>query len=185
MVYCTYLCIMNRIIFEKYMVSDAGIITSLIGGGKKILKDQPSAEGYRKITLSVARRPRIFMVHKLVASEFVPNPEGKNLVRHIDGNKQNNHASNLRWLTSSEMMQEDWQSGKRTMSDAQREALKRPRKKKEKTKKVRMVRHIATQDLYDTITNACKALGLNKDVYLYRRAMERPLIDFEYFWVTL
>ena len=97
---------MNRIIFEKYMVSDAGIITSLIGGGKKILKDQPSTDGYRKITLSVARRPRIFMVHKLVASEFVPNPEGKNLVRHIDGNKQNNNASNLRWLTSSEMMQE-------------------------------------------------------------------------------
>ena len=185
MVYCTYLCIMNRIIFEKYMVSDAGIITSLIGGGKKILKDQPAPGGYRKITLSVARRPRSFMVHQLVAAEFVPNPEGKNLVRHIDGNKQNNNASNLRWLTGSEMMQEDWQSGKRTMSESQREALKRPRKKKEKKQKVRMVRHIATQDLYDTITNACKALNLDKDVYLYRRAMERPLIDFEYFWVTL
>ena len=172
---------MNRIIFEKYMVSDTGIITSLIGGGKKILKDQPSAEGYRKITLSVARRPRIFMVHKLVAAEFVQNPENKNLVRHIDGN----NASNLRWLTPSEMMQEDWQSGKRTMSDSQIEALKKPRKKKEIKQKVRMVRHIASQDLYDTITNACKALNLDKDIYLYRRAMDRPLIEFEYFWVTL
>jgi len=164
------------------MVSDAGIITSLIGGSKKILKDQSTPGGYRNITLSVARKPRVFMVHQLVADAFVPNPEGKKLVRHIDGNKQNNNASNLRWLTASEMMQEDWQSGKRTMSDSQREALKKPRKKKER---VRMVRHIATQDLYDTITNACKALNLDKDVYLYRRAMDRPLIDFEYFWVTL
>jgi len=175
---------MNKIIFERYMVSDAGIITSLIGGGKKILKDQPSADGCRKITLSVARRPRIFMVHKLVADAFVPNPDGKKLVRHIDGNKQNNNVSNLRWLTASEMMQEDWQSGKRTMSESQREALKKPRKKEVKPK-VRMVRHIASQQLYETITDACKALGLDKDVYLYRRGMDRPLIDFEYFWVTL
>jgi hypothetical protein len=175
---------MNKIIFERYMISDAGTITSLIGGGKKILKDQPSADGCRKITLSVARRPRIFMVHKLVADAFVPNPDGKKLVRHIDGNKQNNNASNLRWLTASEMMQEDWQSGKRTMSESQREALKKPRKKEAK-QKVRMVRHIATQQLYETITDACKALGLDKDVYLYRRGMDRPLIDFEYFWVTL
>ena len=167
------------------MVSDAGIITSLIGGSKKILKDQPSTDGYRKITLSVAGRPRIFMVHKLVASEFVPNPEGKNIVRHIDGNKQNNHASNLRWLTSSEMMQEDWASGKRTMSDAQRESLKKPRKRKEVKQKVRMVRHIASGLLYESLGEACKALGLDKGVYLYRKAMERPLIDFEYFWVTL
>jgi hypothetical protein len=173
---------MNKIIFERYMVSDAGIITSLIGGGKKILKDQSTPGGYRNITLSVARKPRVFMVHQLVADAFVPNPDGKKIVRHIDGNKQNNNASNLRWLTASEMMQEDWQSGKRTMSDSQREALRQPRKKKER---VRMVRHIATQDLYDTITNACKALGLDKDVYLYRRGMDRPLIDFEYFWVTL
>lgn len=86
------------------------------------------------------------------------------------------------------MMQEDIASGRRVFTDTQREALdlnRGKRKKKEKKQKVRMVRHIATQDLYDTITNACKALGLDKDVYLYRRAMERPLIDFEYFWVTL
>lgn len=167
------------------MVSDAGIITSLIGGSKKILKDLPAPGGYRKITLSVARKPRSFMIHQLVAGAFVPNPEGKKLVRHIDGNNQNNNAINLRWLTASEMMQEDWQSGKRTMSDSQREALKKPRKRKEKPQRVRMVRHIASQDLYDTITNACKALNLDKELYLYRRGMDRPLIEFEYFWVTL
>lgn len=36
-------------------------------------------------------------VHDLVATSFVPNPEGKKYVIHKDGNKLNNHASNLAW----------------------------------------------------------------------------------------
>lgn len=40
--------------------------------------------------------------HKLVAQNFLPNPDNKNLVIHIDGNKRNNHVSNLRWADRSE-----------------------------------------------------------------------------------
>jgi hypothetical protein len=41
-------------------------------------------------------------VHILVALAFIPNPEGKPTVDHIDGNKKNNHVSNLRWATMEE-----------------------------------------------------------------------------------
>lgn len=54
--------------------------------------------GYVQVT--VTRRQKL--VHRLVAENFVPRVEGKNIVNHKDGDKTNNHFENLEWCTQAE-----------------------------------------------------------------------------------
>ena len=56
---------------------------------------------YYRVTLSKANRTKYFPIHRLVAEHFVDRVDGCDVVNHKDGNKQNNHASNLEWVTQS------------------------------------------------------------------------------------
>lgn len=53
-------------------------------------------DGNRYLALSI-NEPLGGYVHRIVASYFIPNPEGKSTVNHKDGNKKNNHIDNLEW----------------------------------------------------------------------------------------
>lgn len=85
---------------DLYDVSDEGEVYSHITG--KILKHAVKKSGYHNVTLVKDNKLHYMRVHILVASAFIPNPENKPQVNHVDGDKSNNRADNLEWCTAKE-----------------------------------------------------------------------------------
>ena len=59
-------------------------------------------KGYLRVDLVNEDGRKHFKVHRLVATAFIPNPDGKPQVNHIDGNPANNSVTNLEWVTNRE-----------------------------------------------------------------------------------
>lgn len=68
----------------------------------KSLKVEEMQDGYKRIVLMKDAKKKRYMCHRLVAETFIPNPDNKPYVNHIDGNRGNNCVSNLEWCTQSE-----------------------------------------------------------------------------------
>lgn len=86
-------------------MSDHGRIKSLsnsISRKEKILKQQ-IRNGYMSVELSrKGQKSKKFFVHRLVAIAFIPNPENKEQVNHLDACKFHNNLTNLQWTTRKE-----------------------------------------------------------------------------------
>lgn len=86
--------------YENYAVSNYGNVKNIRTG--KILKPINTPTGYLTVTLSKNNKKHTFRIHRLVAIYFIDNPENKEQVNHIDGNKHNNAVCNLEWCTHTE-----------------------------------------------------------------------------------
>lgn len=94
----------------KYQVSNFARVRSL-KRKVKIIKPDIIHTGYSRITLYKDDKKKRIYVHVLVARAFIPNPENKPEVDHIDTNKFNNHLFNLRWVTGSENIRHAFEMG--------------------------------------------------------------------------
>ena len=89
--------------YSNYSVSNTGLIKN--NKTNKILKLFKTPNGYYRVTIKPFGKAGIsksLNVHREVASSFIDNPDNKPHVNHKDGNKINNIASNLEWVTTSE-----------------------------------------------------------------------------------
>ena len=68
----------------------------------KSLKVEVMQDGYSRIVLMKEGVKKRYMCHRLVAETYIPNPDNKPYVNHIDGNRSNNCVENLEWCTQSE-----------------------------------------------------------------------------------
>lgn len=85
-----------------YQVSNFGRIRNQKGHIMSLNVNKGSLKFRYMIQLSKNNIKKSFLVHRLVAIEFLPNPENKETVNHIDGDSCNNNINNLEWATKSE-----------------------------------------------------------------------------------
>lgn len=77
----------------------------------KQLATMTKRHGYQAVNLYSHGAMKTVLVHRLVAQVFVPNPDGKPEVNHINGDKSDNRASNLEWVTSAENIRHAYEIG--------------------------------------------------------------------------
>lgn len=89
--------------FENlYAISDRGRLKSFkqFQDGKILRLTNKKGDYFRVVLCGIGMKSKSVSIHRLVATHFIPNPDNLPEVNHIDGNKQNNAASNLEWCTN-------------------------------------------------------------------------------------
>lgn len=113
-----------------YTISNDGVVRSLdrynidkngkkkFYPGRELIQETSTVYGHKRVTLSKDGKTKRHLVHRLVGEAFIPNPENKPQINHIDSNPSNNHVSNLEWVTSSENMLHAQSKGRLTAAQS-------------------------------------------------------------------
>lgn len=132
-----------------YRISSLGQVKSLNynkTGKERILKSAVCGGGYLQIELSKNSKRKKYLVHRLTAQAFIPNPENKPCIDHIDTNPLNNNVKNLRWCTQKENLNNP---------------LSKKKKQGEKNSRAKKVKCLETGEIFDCIKYACEWCGID------------------------
>ena len=141
--------------YPDYLITLDGKVFSMIS--MKFLKLNNDGRGYLSIQLYDKKGGnKRRLIHRLVAEAYLPNPENKEQVNHINGIKSDNCLLNLEWNTSSENNKHAFRTGLRFVDDKRRQMgheLKERRKK--------LVLDLETGIYYSSMQEAAESVNLN------------------------
>lgn len=121
---------------DWYFVTSCGRAISIRDGEIKVLKTRVNKGGYEQITFSnIEGWIKTCYIHRLVALAYIPNPENKPQVNHIDEVKTHNYVGNLEWVTMEENINYGTRNKKASESMKGREVTEEAKKKMSESRK--------------------------------------------------
>lgn len=130
-------------IFNKYVLYKDGRMYSY--KTKKFRKWVNENNGYLGMVLSVNGIKIPVLQHRILAQSFIPNPENKREVNHINGIKQDNSLCNLEWATSSENLKHAYDTGLRKPAPTYKKVI-----------------NVLLGNVYDSVMEAAKVHNISK-----------------------
>ena len=135
---------------------------------EKILKPTLQNNGYYSLPLFREGKMKRYSVHRLVALAFVENGNNKKIVDHINGDKKDNRAINLRWVTSKENTNNvNTKFNMKNTFDKMNDFSRNMAKENSRKSKIRAVVQIDDNNKivgrYDSISEAARVTGYNKN----------------------
>jgi len=133
---------------------------------ERILKPNKTKHGYLMVALRKNNKPNYFKVHRLVAITFIPNPENKPQIDHINAIKTDNTVNNLRWVTAKENIRNPLNMvhliGKNHPMFGKKHSEETKNKMRGKNNpRAHKVRNLETKEIFDTVTDAEKKYNLS------------------------
>lgn len=92
--------------FPNYSISNTGLVRNDVTGKLKTLRHDKN--GYLVCGLYNHQKRKEYKIHRLIAEYFIPNPDNKPYINHINGIKDDNRLENLEWCTAHENNYHAW-----------------------------------------------------------------------------
>lgn len=92
-----------------YKINRSGEVYTPAGLKRKTCFDK---YGYERVNIRNNGKRTNYFIHRLLAIAFIPNPENKPIINHINGNRADNRLENLEWVTYAENVQDGFKRGR-------------------------------------------------------------------------
>lgn len=146
--------------YPDYEVSDDGQVKSFKNGKERILKGCDNGDGHLRVNLNRNGKQKSFLIHRLMAKEFIPNPRGYPFVRHLNDIPYDNRIENLEWGTPEDNTRDSIKNGTHVCLNKEHMDLIR-QKDTEKTSKPVIAIKNGICKKYNSRSEASRALGVS------------------------